>query len=432
MRMNHRLLFLQALLLFLILAGSGVSSAGGDFPVEFGGSVRALGVIMDNTSCNTCLENDYEELAQGVLRLWAAGRNTEGWNFEIHLVESGTYYTAGGTASSGLLRLTAPKSRYRALDDTWAHTQEEDFSGSLWLDRAAVMIYGEHADITLGRQAITFGTAYFWNPMDVFLAFDATQFDRDYKPGVDAVRADIPVGMLSEVNLVYSPGRELGRDGGYVSERWADASWYGSALLAHARFHHSGWDFTGLAGKVYGGCRFGAGATGETGPLALRFEAAAFVDAGSAETVPPPGPDLYEDYVEAVIGAGHRWTNSLDLEFEYLFNGAGSRRGDYQTAWLRYRQGAILHLGRHLLGGTASYEFTPLLNGRFLAIYSLTDRSAQLQSFLSYSLSNNAELLAGAAFNFGERPSLGMGGIEIRSEFGLFPHFYFLEIKQYF
>ena len=45
------------------------------------------------------------------------------------------------------------------------------------------------AGLTIGRQAVSFGKAHFWNPLDVFLAFDPFQFDRDYKPGVDAQRS---------------------------------------------------------------------------------------------------------------------------------------------------------------------------------------------------------------------------------------------------
>lgn len=39
----------------------------------------------------------------------------------------------------------------------------------------------------------------------MFLAFDPAQFDRDYKPGVDAVRVDVPLGRFAVASGSPSP-----------------------------------------------------------------------------------------------------------------------------------------------------------------------------------------------------------------------------------
>ena len=56
--------------------------------------------------------------------------------------------------------------------------------------------------VTLGRQAIGWGVAYFWPTLDLFSPFSPERIDRDYKSGVDAVRATIALSAYSELQLV--------------------------------------------------------------------------------------------------------------------------------------------------------------------------------------------------------------------------------------
>ena len=44
----------------------------------------------------------------------------------------------------------------------------------------------------------------------------------------------------------------------------------------------------------------------------------------------------------------------------------------------------------------------------------------------------DAECIAGATFSYGERPDAKFGVPKLETEFGTFPHFYFLELKFYF
>ena len=44
----------------------------------------------------------------------------------------------------------------------------------------------------------------------MFLAFGSTQFDRDYKAGVDALRVDAPLGDFSGVTVVGTPMTQVG------------------------------------------------------------------------------------------------------------------------------------------------------------------------------------------------------------------------------
>lgn len=430
----------QVLLIFglALWFDSGQSSAlVGDTEGAFGmdGSLRAIGAVIHNYDYPPFFgkDNEIDEYLQGILRFTAGGRPIDRLVYEIHLVQSLTYFSAGVAPGAGAFNLAAGKSRYRAIDAGWDWLEEEKTTASLWFDRFNLKIALARADITIGRQAITFGKAYFWNPLDVFLPFDPNQFDRDYKAGVDALRLDIPLGNFSGFTLVGVLGRELDMSGNYRSgDKTWDASWYGSSLLARLFANARGWDLAFQGGKVYGGYQIGEGLVGEINALEIRAEAAYLW----AEDSPPlPSPlqgDLIEDHLTSVAGLGHRFENNLVLEVEYLYNGGGEKN-DLNSAWVRFQNGVILHLGRHLLGFMASYDFMPILVGQITMIYSLSDSSALIQPSLTVSLTDNADLLLGANINSGRRPEGdSIENTEIKSEFGTYPDFYFAEVKFYF
>ena len=63
-------------------------------------------------------------------------------------------------------------------------------------------------------------------------------------------------------------------------------------------------------------------------------------------------------------------------------------------------------------------------------ISSLSDGSTELQPSVTFSLSNEMELLLGLILNFGPGPENSTG--KIQSEFGTIPDVFFLEWKYYF
>jgi hypothetical protein len=411
-----------------------VGDTGGAFGLD--GSLRTIGALFRNYDFPAFFENERTDAYfQTLFRLTAAGRPREGLSYEVHLVQALTYFSGPRrrSGSGGITPLAGGKTRYRALDEASEWWSREDARALLWMDRFNVKVALAGMDITLGRQAVTFGKAHFWNPLDVYLPFDPNQFDRDYKAGVDALRVDIPLGSFSGITLVGVPGRELDAAGNYVEgDRTLDANWYGSSLLGRYFTNVAGWDLAFQAGKIYGGYQFGGGVVGEIGGVEVRGEAA-LLRASESPPLPMPLPgDVFEDTLTVVFGLGRRFENSLILEAEYLYNAGGESRA-LNTAASRLAWGAIRHLGKHLAGLLASYEFTPLLTGQFTSIYSLSDGSLQLQPTVTFSVSDNSELLAGLSLNFGRRPAWDTAGVaDIRSEFGSYPHFIFAEFKVYF
>ena len=425
-----------AALLLSLLIPSAATALVGDSNGPFGldGSIRLIGVWFRNYNFTPYFQNqDTDEYLQGILRLTAAGRPTDRWNYEVHLVSALDYRSTGGEISTaGFGANGGAKTRYRAWDTTYEYIDEKYTSGTAWLDRFNVQLHFDAFDLTLGRQAITFGKAYFWNPLDVYLPFDPAQFDRDYKPGVDAVRLDIPLGDFSGLTFTYVMGREVYFGQYVVSEPSMDTSWYGSSVLARYYTNFHDWDIALQGGKIYGGYQLGFGLVGEVATIQVRAEAAQFWARDSRQLPWPFSKDLYESQFTGVIGLGRRFESSLDLEFEFLYNDGGEDN-DLAIGLIRQQAGAVLHVGRYLAGFTASYEFTPLIVGRMAAIHSFSDSSTQLQPSVTWSLGDNTDLLLAATVNLGDRPTIDpLRGVQIHSEFGNYPDYLFAELKFYF
>ena len=407
----------------------------GDTESTFGldGRLSTTNLLIDNYNFEPFFGNkSTDQTSQNILRLIAAGRPTEQLDYEVHGLQSYTYSSSRRETGTLYFGTSGTDTPYRALDASWDWDKTSKNSASMWLDRFNLKATLAKADIIAGRQPITFGKAYFWNPLDIFLPFDPRQFDRDYKAGVDGLRIDVPLGSFTGLNLIGVAGRELDYSGKYVDHGTLNASWYGSALLARTFTTLQGWDLAVQGGKIYGGYQLGGGLVGEIGPVETRAEAAYFWAQASEPLPSPLEGDLVEDSFTGVVGFGHRFDNTLTVEIEYFYNGAGDSN-NLDASFVRFGSGNILQMSRNLTGFLISYEFEPIITGQFTAIYSWDDPSTQIQPILTWSVSNNTELILGASINFGDRPRKDSSGeIKLRSEFGTFPDFYFMEFKVYF
>ncbi|MBW1809235.1 MAG: hypothetical protein JRJ19_08510 [Deltaproteobacteria bacterium] len=379
-------------------------------------------------------DNPADGFSQTMLRLTIGGRPTDWFSYEVHGLQDLVFSTSGGGMSlgSGMFAGQGTATRYRALYLSWEWADDDNVQAHMWLDRCNLKFVLPFADVTIGRQAITFGKAYFWNPLDVFLAFDPTQFDRDYKSGVDALRIDIPLGDFSGINIIGVLGRDLSIYREYRSDSFADISWNGSAALARVFTNIWEWDFAIQGGKVYGGYQVGGAASGELGPLAIRAELA-YLLASDSQSLPlfPDQKEIF-NHLSAVVGVGHRFENTLDIEAEYIYNGSGDS-DNLMAAALRMGGGGSYHMGEHLLGVVASYEILPILKGSLAWIFSFSDYSSLIQPGLSLSVSDEADLIFGAIIGLGARATGdNMLNFEIHSEFGTYPNFYYMEFKFYF
>ena len=101
---------------------------------------------------------------------------------------------------------------YLPLEHDFTDSTRVDLDGSL--DRLNLRFDFDSIRVVAGRQAVTWGVTYFWPALDLFAPFSPRRVDRDYKPGIDAIRAIIPWGDYSELEVIGGVlGPSLQRDG---------------------------------------------------------------------------------------------------------------------------------------------------------------------------------------------------------------------------
>ncbi len=239
------------------------------------------------------------------------------------------------------------------------------------IDRLNYAIYTDQATWIIGRQAISLGQSYFFNPLALGSAASVPSLDAEYQRGIDAVSGDIWLDN-GNLQLVMALGNDQDSDG---------ANWRGSALLARYTSQWLGNELALQAGKIYGAYQFGAGISGDTNGVSYRLEA--------ATTKPLSDMQLGDSFTNWVAGLGYQANDNLHMEVEYLHNGAANHAS---FAITRYLKGLSLSTNKAVAAASISYQFVPLVQGQWTEFYALTDDSQLGILALSYNASDNATL----------------------------------------
>ncbi len=281
------------------------------------------------------------------------------------------------------------------------------------LDRAYVEIHLPAGDLTMGRQAIAFGSGRIVNPTDLLSPFAYGELDVEDRVGVDAVRFRLPLGRLGEL------------DSGYVFGRHGD--WAASAAFTRVRVNWKRSDLAVLLVAFQEHLLAGVDLTRPLGGAGWWLEAGQVL-AGAAGGQRDPE----QDYFRAVTGLDYTLSDGTYLFLEYHFSGAGtSDPAGYLGQFSRtpYRHGAVYLLGRHYLGSGFSRQVTPLLTLGNQVLVNLNDGSLFVAPNFDYSLAQNLYLGGGAYVGLGRGPRQDR---PFRSEFGTWPDFGFISVRWYY
>ncbi len=367
---------------------------------ELGGSVKSWFV------------GGWPDQAQGMLdlRLQLRGGLGESVSWELQpTLAAVAGADAFGLAAAGLGATEQPQ----AVD--LSRTLADAMGLQARVDRAAVRLRLSSLELTLGRQPVSFGSTFFFSPMDLIAPFTPIALDREHKPGVDALRAEAYFGPSGKVTLVAAYG------GGWDLE--------GAMLAAHGQATFGLFDVGLLAGLVRREPVVGLDTAGSLGGFGLRGEGTVtFPREGSAFARVALG-------VDRQLGAGFTVMGEL-----YLQTLGATRPSDYLTIAMgeRFQRGEIWALGRYYGALSVRYELLPILGLSLAAVANLVDPSVLVTPSLEWSIADEAELVAGLFLPMGERPEKlpGPDGTlmfgEPRSEFGLLPRGGYLGLKAYF
>ena len=276
------------------------------------------------------------------------------------------------------------------------------------LDRLSLTVYTDVADVTIGRQAITWGTSSIFPVADLWARFSPFELDTEEKPGIDAVRI-----------LAYPAGIELDAvvaDRGRAEDLSAGVR--GTYGLSSA-------DLWLGAGKLWRELMAMGGVTVLLDESRLRAEAVVPWDL-DARALQEPRVTLGIDWIRG----------TMSLTGEYHYNGIGADHDTYLTALRdpRFQRGETYYLGRHYLGGLATWspDRENRLNLALNLLTNLDDPSLALTPALSYDLGQATRFAIGGLISFGDAPSFTPLPPTFPTEFGAYGTLGYTQLSIYF
>ena len=252
-------------------------------------------------------------------------------------------------------------------------------------------------DLEVGRQAISWATTLFLTPADPFSPFSPADPFREFRAGVDAVRAQAFPGPLSQLDFVV---------------RATDFEQAGTEVTAVARglTTWKNWELSGWGGALYQKPTVAGGAAGSLGPAGIRGEVVLLREEG--DTV-----------FRGTIGVDRRFDvfkRDFYVVVEYQRDGLGAASPkeyiDVLTS-LAFQRGELQVLGRDEIASQAQFQLNPLWSLSFLWLLNLNDPSSLLSPSVVYSASDEATVTGGVFVGVGDDELTPGGGLP--SEYGL-------------
>ena len=308
-----------------------------------------------------------------------------------------------------------------------------------FLDNAFIKLSFKYADIIAGKQQLSMGTGYAWNPTDVFNQKDMV--DPTYEQfGHNALRVDMPVVNDFTLTMIYSP-----------TEDWA----YTDVLLKlKGRFSHFDFSLTGIQKnwkytefrafdlvsmnflqintkrRIFGadivGELLGLGVWAEYAYNDLKIEDNEFNTytenlntlLSSQFMLPLLPMELPNYYYELVAGLDYTFDFQTYIMCEYYRN--TSAKTDYKkynlNDWLQYLFAEKKAISQDQLYVFIQHPATDLITIASSAIVSLSDKSTAVVPMLTYNIFENVDLDLFVNYYLGKEgtvyaKNLGNGGM---------------------
>jgi hypothetical protein len=282
-----------------------------------------------------------------------------------------------------------PNDDRRLMDLTDTIIDKDSYFLVQRLDRLYVALLPQWGSLKIGRQAITWGNGFIFNPFDLFNPFPPTAIDRDFKIGDDMVNGQLSLPKIGDLQGLYIVRRNPNtNDVEADQDSWA------------AKFHFAAGttEFDVMGAQHFDDYVTGIGSTGYLGEAAWRVDGTwTFLDSD-------------DDYLSLVANMDYSWV-WLKKNFygfiEYYFNGLG--KDDYQEAALdpaiaeRLERGELFVLGQNYLSGHVQAELHPLFKVFFTAINNIEDPSGILQPRATWDITQNLQMTGGVNISYGAK-----------------------------
>ena len=319
-------------------------------------------------------------------------RQFDGWEA---IIDHSTIGLAGDAFefsenNRGAIDQTPTGDDFRALELTWTLDSGDRHRVFHRFDRLALRYSAERWNLTLGREAVSWGSGKVFNPLDLFAPFAPTTVDRDYKPGQDLLKLDrrLARGDLQVLGVFRRDG-EGGRDHDENSYGGRWHQFVGGSELDLALVRHFGDDVGAISFRHPLG-----GALLQTDWVVTRLD-------DESDTVWSGVVNL--DYSFSLF------ERTTYLFAEYFRNGFGRNNKPVDLARLppelteRLQRGEVFTLMTDYLAAGGSYQWHPLLMQDLTYLTNLEDGSGLLQTNLAYEPGDHQRLEAGLTLTHGSR-----------------------------
>lgn len=310
------------------------------------------------------------------------------WSFEAAhttLVQHGDAILLGQTSSGTEQVVVSDDLRLLNLTDEWNEGRRHRTLHRL--DRLNAQWRSNHWAVTVGRQAVSWGSGIVFQPLDPFNPFAPTAVDRDYKAGDDLVLIERLFDNGHDAQLLHVFRRDrldsVNGDVASTAAKWHGYS--GSLEFEVIAAQHYDTEFLGLSGRV------------PVGPAVLRSDIA--MRRGISRQT------LNDDWgVLGVINidVAFPWRGRTVYAFaEYFHNDFGLAElptpltalpADLQAGLER---GEFFNLMRDYLAVGGTFEWHPLLTQQLTVITNLHDSSSLLQMQFAYDVGQNQNMQLG-------------------------------------
>ena len=270
---------------------------------------------------------------------------------------------------------------------------------TLFLDNIYLRTSLSKFDFTIGRQPLSLGTGYAWNPLDIFNYKDL--MDPTYEqPGVNALRIEIPVATNSVLDIILEP----------------DSIWNMSSKMIQLKSHLGSFDFSLNGGNQYhvipdGNSHYisdhvilgGGSFAGEFWEFGLWGETFWSLDA-----------DI--NFGEVVFGMDHTFNNGFYLMTEYFHNSLGAEKNEVTFDHYLYSFSGETHsLMQNYIFAMGMYNITDYISANLISFGNLDDESFILAPQLNWDAFEDVTVGVWVSQSFGENETeFGIQDLAIR------------------
>lgn len=330
-------------------------------------------------------QNDVETNTLSLLNfryLWAT--SNENWAADLQLV-SEINYTPDQERNPWVHSVPQIQRQDRAF---WTLNEGTSHSLIALIDRAQLTYKTDSFRASLGRFPNSWGRGLVFHPIDVLNAFAPTLVDKDFKRGNDSLLIEYAFNSGSELQALWTARKQVRE----VSEPHTSFAVKYFKPLGSAEFE--------LVGAMhYGDEIFGVSTALPVAELILRAD------------VVQNCLHQADCYISGVMNIDYTFSvmrSPIYIFGEYFYNGIGVRDlGPGYSALSkehtrRLNRGELFALGKSLLALGANVSWHPLWNQTFTVLTNTNDKSALLQTYVSFAPTDHANLNFGVRLPFGD------------------------------